>query len=73
MPGMRIAIEALAAASLARLRRLHADAAGLPADRRAGAGRMHDDRARIEEPGYDVNATPAPPLHDVIESAGLGC
>lgn len=24
-------------------------------------------------PGYDVNAVPAPPLKDVIESAGPGC
>jgi hypothetical protein len=26
-----------------------------------------------DNPGYDVNAIPAPPLKDVIESAGPGC
>jgi hypothetical protein len=26
-----------------------------------------------DNPGYDVNADPAPPLKDVIESAGPGC
>ena len=26
-----------------------------------------------DNPGYDVNAVPAPPLKDVIESAGPGC
>lgn len=26
-----------------------------------------------DNPGYDVNATPAPPLKDVIMSAGPGC
>jgi hypothetical protein len=26
-----------------------------------------------DNPGYNVNATPAPPLKDVIESAGPGC
>ena len=26
-----------------------------------------------DNPGYDVNAIPAPPLKDVIESAGSGC
>jgi hypothetical protein len=26
-----------------------------------------------DNPGYNVNAVPAPPLKDVIESAGPGC
>jgi hypothetical protein len=28
---------------------------------------------KADNPGYDVNEVPAPPLRDVIESAGPGC
>lgn len=38
-----------------------------------GAGECTTIALASDNPGYDVNAVPAPPLKDVIESAGPGC
>jgi hypothetical protein len=38
-----------------------------------GAGECTTIAWASDNPGYDVNAVPAPPLKDVIESAGPGC
>lgn len=47
------------------------------ADFAATAGQADGECTTIalasKNPGYDVNAVPAPPLKDVIESAGPGC
>jgi hypothetical protein len=38
-----------------------------------GAGECTTIALASDNPGYNVNAIPAPPLKDVIESAGPGC
>jgi hypothetical protein len=38
-----------------------------------GAGECTTIALASDNPGYDVNAVPAPPLRDVIESAGPCC
>jgi hypothetical protein len=47
--------------------------AGFAADAGQASGECTTIALASSNPGYDVNAVPAPPLKGVIESAGPGC